>query len=245
MNLPSLSHAFSFLVVAVVVVASLIVMLYLRRRTALAVLAGFAIWVAYVLAIGVSGVAGNYSTIPPGVAIMLVPVFTLVLVTALSPVGRAIAAAIPLAILLGFQVFRILVELTLARLNELGLTPHLMTFSGGNFEIVFAASAPFAAWAASRGGSWRWLIGWNVLGLISLANVASRAVLTAPGPLNLIHAEVPDLGIITYPFTWIPGLMAPLAVLLHVVAIRSIAGRSRAAADPRNDAHVATRNTDV
>lgn len=84
-------------------------------------------------------------------------------------------------------------------------------------------SAPLAAWAATRGPAWRrLLLGWNVLGLISLANVASRAVLTAPGPLNLIHAEVPDLAIITYPFTSIPGFMAPLAVLVHILAIRSI-----------------------
>jgi hypothetical protein len=40
----------------------------------------------------------------------------------------------------------------------------------------------------------------NVLGLLSLANVVARAVLTAPGPLNLIHAEVPNRMIGTFPF---------------------------------------------
>ena len=39
---------------------------------------------------------------------------------------------------------------------------------------------------------------WNVLGLLSLTNVVIRAVLTAPGPFNLIHAEVPNLMIGTF-----------------------------------------------
>jgi hypothetical protein len=39
----------------------------------------------------------------------------------------------------------------------------------------------------------RLTLAWNVLGLLALTNVVIRAVLTAPGPFNLIHAEVPNL----------------------------------------------------
>jgi hypothetical protein len=69
----------------------------------------------------------------------------------------------------------------------------------------------------------------NVLGLLSLANVVARAVLTAPGPLNLIHAEVPNRMIGTFPFMFIPAFFVPLAVVLHVLAIRSIASHARTA----------------
>ena len=61
---------------------------------------------------------------------------------------------------------------------------------------------------------------WNVLGLLALANVVIRAVLTAPGPFNLIHAEVPNLMFGTFPFMFIPGFFVPLAIVLHVLAIR-------------------------
>ena len=34
--------------------------------------------------------------------------------------------------------------------------------------------------------------------------------MTAPGPLNLIHAEVPNRMIGTFPFMFIPGFLVPL-----------------------------------
>jgi hypothetical protein len=49
-----------------------------------------------------------------------------------------------------------------------------------------------------------------------------RAVLTAPGPFNLIHAEVFNRMFRTFPFMFIPGFFVPLAVTLHVLAIRAI-----------------------
>jgi hypothetical protein len=69
---------------------------------------------------------------------------------------------------------------------------------------------------------------WNVLGLLALTNVVIRAVLTTPGPLNLIHAEVPNLMLITFPFLLIPGFFVPLAVALHLLAMRALSRRLRA-----------------
>jgi hypothetical protein len=66
-----------------------------------------------------------------------------------------------------------------------------------------------------------------MLGLLALTNVVIRAVLTAPGPLNLIHAEVPDRMIGTFPFLFIPGFFVLLAVVLHFLAIRAISRRLR------------------
>jgi hypothetical protein len=66
---------------------------------------------------------------------------------------------------------------------------------------------------------------WNYLGLAALANVVVRSALTAPGPLNMIHAEVPNLAIGVFPFTFIAGFFAPLAVILHVLAIRALRAR--------------------
>jgi hypothetical protein len=68
---------------------------------------------------------------------------------------------------------------------------------------------------------------------LSLLNVATRAVLTAPGPLNFIHAEVPNLAMGTFPFSYIPWFMAPLAMMLHVLAFRALrAASARASPTP-------------
>jgi hypothetical protein len=73
----------------------------------------------------------------------------------------------------------------------------------------------------------RLALGWNVLGLLALANVVTRAVVTTPGPFNLIHAEVPNLMFGAFPYMFIPGFFVPLAVVLHVMAIRAISSPAR------------------
>jgi hypothetical protein len=88
-----------------------------------------------------------------------------------------------------------------------------------------AASQIARTWLSTRG---RWGLklasAWNILGLLALLNVVTRVVLTAPGLLNLIHTEIPDRMIGTFPFLLIPGFFVPLAVVLHVLALRSIHG---------------------
>jgi hypothetical protein len=101
----------------------------------------------------------------------------------------------------------------------------MLTFAGANIDIYLGLSAPLIAWLSTRR---RWGLklasAWNILGLLALLNVVTRAVLTAPGPLNLIYSEVPDRMISTFPFLLIPGFFVPLAVVLHVIAIQSIPG---------------------
>jgi uncharacterized membrane protein len=70
-------------------------------------------------------------------------------------------------------------------------------------------------------------LAWNLLGLLALTNVVVRAVLTTPGPFNLIHAEVPNRMMGTFPFLFIPGFFVPLAVVLHLLALRALVSRLR------------------
>ena len=95
----------------------------------------------------------------------------------------------------------------------------MLTFEGANVDIFVGLSAPLAAWASTKGSKGlRVATRLECPGLLALANVATRAVLSAPGPLNVIHAEVPNLSIGTFPFVYIAGLFAPLAVTLHILA---------------------------
>jgi hypothetical protein len=104
----------------------------------------------------------------------------------------------------------------------------MLTFGGANVDIYIGLSAPLIAWLSIRE---RWGLkfagAWNILGLLALLNVVTRAVLTAPGPLHLSHSEIPDRMISTFPFLLIPGFFVPLAVVLHLLAIRAIGGRLR------------------
>ena len=183
------------------------------------------VWLAYVGLLGWSGVLGDPSVRPPGPAFILAPVLLLlvaVIVRGRSPEVTRIARDVPLWALLGAQVFRVGVELFLHRLWSVGVVPKMMTFEGANADVYVGLSAPAIAWWSTRR---RWgrvaETAWNVLGLLALANVVGRAILTTPGPLNLLQSEVPDRMFGTFPYMYIPGFFVPLALTLHVLALRA------------------------
>jgi hypothetical protein len=208
---------------------------YRNGRFAFGVLAALGTWFIYVGVLGYLGVIANTAMFPPGVALIFVPVvvfLVLFIVRVGSSAGAREALAFPLWVLIGAQAFRVGVELFIHQLWIDGLVPKMLTFAGANVDIYIGASALVIAWLSVRGW-WeqRLALLWNVLGLLSLANVVTCAVLTAPGPLHLIHADVPNRMIGTFPFMFIPGFFVPLAVVLHVLAIRSIASHPRTAPD--------------
>jgi hypothetical protein len=167
---------------------------------------------------------------PPGIAFLFAPLLVFFVFFILRTQSQHSKFNIqncpfPLWLLLGLQSFRIIVELFLHQLWIEGLIPRMLTFAGANVDIYVGATAPFIAWWSTRRRSptttRKVTLVWNILGLLILANVVIRAVLTAPGPLHRIHTEVPNLMIGTFPFTFVPGFFVPLAVLLHVLAIRA------------------------
>ena len=204
---------------------------YLPRGTAATIGIGLPAWLLYVGLLGYFGVIRNAALRPPGIAFILGPVVLfIVLFAARSAGGGRIALAVPLWVLLGLQGYRVGAELFLHQLWLNGLAPRMLTFEGANVDVLIGATAPLIAWLSTRGRpGLRLALAWTVLGLLALANIAVRSALTAPGPLNLIHAEVPNLALGTFPFMFIPGFFAPLAVVLHVFAIRSLRARLGAA----------------
>jgi hypothetical protein len=204
---------------------------YLNRRAAFRVLAGLSVWFIYVGLLGYFGVVKNTAMRPPGITFVVVPVLVfLIFFIVRSSASARVALAFPLWIILGTQCFRIGVELFIHQVWIAGLVPKMLTFEGANVDIYVGASAPLIAWLSTRGRlGIRLALAWNVMGLLALTNVVTRAVLTSPGPFNLIHAEVPNLMFGTFPFMYIPGFFVPLAVVLHVLSIRAISSRLRVA----------------
>jgi len=217
----------AFVVVAVIGVSAA----YLPRRTTFAISTGLAIWLVYVGLFSSLGYMRDPSLRPPGILWVFGPLVLFVVVVVRSNIGARVAAAIPLWLILGFESFRIGVELLMHRLWEDGLMPKLLTYEGGNVDMFFGLSAPIIAWIAVTGRlGLRLAMGWNVLGLLSLASAAASFVLT--GPLKLISTEVPNVAMGIFPYTFIPGFLAPLAVTFHVLAIRAIAARQQNTRSP-------------
>lgn len=199
---------------------------YLPRNYRTPALLGLAAWIGYGGLLGYGGVIGDPALLPPGLFYLLAPMVLFVMFMARSRIGLTVALSFPLGLLIGMESFRLVVEIFLDQLWRDAQLPRMMTFHGANFDILIGASAPVVAWLfASRRISERTALLWNVAGIVMLANVAVRGVLTAPGPLHLIATEVPNAAIATFPFSYIPGLMVPLALILHILAIRALRNR--------------------
>ena len=196
---------------------------YLQRELALRVLLWLTAWILYVGLLGYFGVTGNDRIRPPGLTLVLVPVLIFVVWLARSNMGIRIATAIPLALLLGLQTYRIAVELFLHQLYSEGIVPRMLTYEGANADILLGLTAPLAAWVWNRGPvGLRLALLWNVAGLLTLANIVIRFIATTPGPTHFIRTTLPNLAASTFPYMYLPGLLAPLALVLHVLSIRAI-----------------------
>ncbi len=208
---------------ALVVAAVIVVVDRYRHRRASALLSiGLTAWFVYVGLMVYLGVVRSVTIRPPGTAFIGVPVAAFLVLFAVRAVARRSATEFPLRLTLGAQCFRVGVELFLHQLWILGVVPRMLTFAGANVDVYIGASAPVVAWLSTRGRTGvRAALVWNGLGLAALANVVVRAILTAPGPLHRMHAEVPNLMFATLPYTFIPAFFVPMAVVLHVLAIRS------------------------
>ena len=142
------------------------------------------------------------------------------------PGVKAFASRVPAPWLIGLQVFRVLVEIALFLLYRNGLVPRLMTFEGGNLDILVGLSAPIIAWLYATGRIRQPAVRlWSIAGLVLLANILGRALLTFSG---VIRTDIPNVAIGLFPFTFLPGFLAPLALYLHVLLLRSLPS-------PKND----------
>jgi hypothetical protein len=93
--------------------------------------AGLGGWLVVVGTLSALGVVRDTALKPPGVLYIVIPVIAFVARFGVrSKRGGAVAAALPIWLLMGAQVFRGGVELGLHPLWQLGLVPRLMTYEG-------------------------------------------------------------------------------------------------------------------
>lgn len=196
----------------------------LRRSAAAAVLA--AAWIA------VTGVAAARGALhfeaPPTMLAVFPLVLALAIGLALSPLGKRIAVGLPLAALVGYQGFRVLVEVLLHRAYVEGLMPVQMSYSGRNFDIVTGVTALLlGGWLAIGGRPSRGVVfAWNTLGLALLANVVGVALLSAPTPLRVFMNEPANIWITHAPWIWLPAVMVLAALCGHVLVYRRLLNES-------------------
>lgn len=172
---------------------------------------------AWLLLQGILTWAGFYQVFgsrPPRFVLLTLPPVILISMLFATAKGRAFLDGFDMKTLSLIHIVRIPVELILFALSVHHAVPRLMTFEGGNLDILSGISAPviwyfgYQKQKISRG----WLIAWNLVCLGLLFNIVVRALLSLSPSMALVH----------FPYSWLPGFVVPAVLLTHLVALRQL-----------------------
>ena len=190
------------------------------RRWVAGTAAALVVWLAVTAAVSASGVL-EAPGVPPRAMLFMGACNLLALVLALSRVGGRLVRGVPIAALVGFQAFRLPLELVLHRWYAEGTLPVEMTFEGRNLDIVTGVLAMVVGlWLWRRGPSRSLVWLFNLVGFALLLNVAAVAILSSPFPFRVLDSGPPVLLVFYFPYGWILPMCVAPALAGHVLVFR-------------------------
>jgi hypothetical protein len=194
-----------------------------RRRRAVRVGGGVVAWLLVTALVAASGVLRRFDATPPPFAALVVAVGVIGIAVPCAPLGTRLARGLPLWALVGFQVFRLPLELVMHRAYLEGVMPVQMSYSGQNFDIVSGITAGALGWWLRRRPVRRWVVtAWNVIGLLLLVNVVTVAILSTP-VFGWFGTERLNVFVTYVPFVWLPAVLVVAALMGHILVWRRLA----------------------
>jgi hypothetical protein len=192
-----------------------------RRRTHAAALLILG-WCALQGAAAGSGLLARFDARPPPLALFLAAVVAGAVGFGVSRFAAPLARSLPLAGLVGFQAFRLPLELVMHEAARAGVMPSLLSFAGWNFDIATGTLAIPVAALVAAGRAPRWLVpAWNALGLAALGMIAVIAIGTAPFVQAFGPGQV-NGWVAWLPFVYLPGVMVAAALVGHILVLRRL-----------------------
>jgi hypothetical protein len=191
------------------------------RTLAASVAVGMTVWLASTAALAQSGFLSAWTSLPPRWPLLPLTALVTFVVLGQTSTFRRLLAEIPAWQPVALETFRVCVELAFWRLHMEGVAPVQVTFEGRNFDALVGLTAPVVAVGIAFG--WigpRMTIAWNLFGLAMLANAIGTVATSTPGVLHLNWPGDPFTAIASWPVIWIPALLAPIGIFLHIVSIR-------------------------
>ncbi len=210
--------AFSAIVAAVIV--SLLWSIHRSYRSPKAVLLAAAILAVWLGALAGLVASGRMTSLPMnGLPFFFGSILAISVGLGLSPVGARLAAGVPLAALVGFQTFRLPLELVLHEWASQGTIPGTMTWTGQNWDIISGIAALACAPLAGRYPVAARIA--NIVGFALLLNVMRVALLSAPVPFGW-DVQPKLLVAFHLPYTLIGPVCVGGALFGHVVLTRAL-----------------------
>lgn len=172
-----------------------------------------------------SGFYHDTETIPPRLVFVLGPLIISFIAVFNSKKGKLFLDQLNFKVLMWVHLVRLPIELILYGLFVHKALPEIMTFSGRNLDIV-AAFIPFFIFFFGHDKKGlprkKFLILVNSLGLVLLINIIFIAIFSTPYPFQLYGLEQPNLVVLNFPFVWLPSVVVPVVLLMHMASIRNL-----------------------
>lgn len=171
-------------------------------------------------------VAGGKMTSLPlnGLPFFFGSILVICTAAALSPFGGRLATRVPLAALVGFQAFRLPLELVLHEWAAQGTIPETMTWTGQNWDIISGVTALICAALVNRYPAAARVA--NVVGLALLLNVMRVAIMSSPFPFGW-GQQPPLLLALYYPYFLIGPVCVGGALFGHLILSRALWSRAK------------------
>jgi hypothetical protein len=202
-----------------------------RLRVGLLTLAAILAWMAVTAWLAGSGAFADFSGAPPLLMRWMGAGIGAGVVLAFSPFGTRFVRGVPLSVLVGFQAFRLPLEMVMHRAHAEGLMPLQLTWTGLNWDIVAGGTALVVSLLLRSATPNRGLaLAWNALGTLLLLNVMTIAVRSLPG-VHAFGTEPHQLNtwVAHVPYVWLPAVCVNAAVFGHVVLWRRLLAREASA----------------
>jgi hypothetical protein len=196
------------------------------------VLVLLALWFFVAIALGLSGALGGDGP-PIGLALaMTVPLLAFVVDGFLGgPLfGQLRELSVPT--LIAIQTFRVVGALFLVASWSQRALPAAFALPAGLGDVAIGLLAPFVSAAVSRRAPRHRAraIAWNVAGLADLVAAVFLGVTHTDSPLGIFATQPTTDALARYPFSLITTFLVPIAIILHVIALRQLAPSRRAGA---------------
>jgi hypothetical protein len=182
------------------------------------------LWITLQSIVSVWGFYSVTDTLPPRMALLIVPPLLLIVYLFATRQGRQFIDSLNAKWLTLLHVVRIPVELVLFWLFINKAVPELMTFEGINFDILAGLTAPliFYFGYVKKVLPRLALVVWNVVCLGLVGNIIFHGILSVASPFQQFGFEQPNIGLLYFPFTLLPGFVVPMVLFSHLATIRQL-----------------------
>jgi hypothetical protein len=164
------------------------------------------------------------SGLPARFAIPFIPLLFLSIIVgaiafAFSRYGQTVAQDFSLVALIGFQSFRLPLELILHHWADIGTVPATMTWTGQNWDILAGVLSLLGIPFVNKSKGVAWAI--QVIGFLLLMNVIRVVILSSPFPFAW-QLENPIQLVAYLPYALIGPLFVGAALAGHLVTFRKL-----------------------